>query len=174
MMGIPGSLAYTAAQNQEQFTQMKLHSCVLALALGSVGFRSPLPAQQPLPSPTPTAQPSPAPTPAQEVPAIDGAIGPCSVEFTVNDGYAKPVYAATVKVRIAYGFGGIKKLDLEAGTNSDGKVKFKGLPAKVHNPPLEFHASKDDLTGLASYNPVIECQAKHDIILEKVKPPAGL
>jgi hypothetical protein len=122
----------------------------------------------------PSSTPTPQPTPAQEVPAIDGAIGPCSVEFTVNDGNAKPVYAATVKVRIAYGFGGIKKLDLEAGTNSDGKVKFKGLPAKVRNPPLEFHASKDDLTGVASYNPATECQAKHDIILEKVKPPAGL
>ena len=81
--------------------------------------------------------------------------------------------AATVKVHMAYGFGGIRKLDLEAGTNSDGKVRFKGLPAKVHNPPLEFHASKDDLAGLASFNPATECQAKHDIILEKVKPPAG-
>jgi hypothetical protein len=120
----------------------------------------------------PTPSPSPAPTPAQEVPAIDGGIGPCSVEFTVTDGYAKPVYAATVKVHIAYGFGGIRKLDLEVGTNSDGKVKFKGLPVKVHNPPLEFHATKDQLTGLASYNPANECQARHDIVLEKLAQPA--
>jgi hypothetical protein len=125
------------------------------------------------PTPTPTAKPSPTPTPAQEVPAIDGGIGPCSIDLTVTDGYAKPVYAATVKVHIAYGFGGIRKLDLEAGTNSDGKVKFKGLPVKVRNPPLEFHASKDDLIGLANYDPATECQARHDIILEKVKPPAG-
>jgi hypothetical protein len=90
----------------------------------------------------------------------------------VTNGDAKPVYAATVKVRIAYGFGGIRKLDLEAGTNSDGKVKFKGLPVKVRNPPLEFHATKDQLTGLASYNPATECQSKHDIVLEKLTPPA--
>jgi hypothetical protein len=139
---------------------------VLALACASQSSSQ----TQPSPSPTPTAKPSPTPTPAQEVPAIDGGIGPCSIDLTVTDGYAKPVYAATVKVHITYGFGGIRKLDLEAGTNSDGKVKFKGLPVKVRNPPLEFHASKDDLTGLASYNPATECQARHDIILEKVKP----
>lgn len=109
----------------------------------------------------------------QEIPVIDGNAGPCSVELTVTDGQGKGVYGATVKVHMAYGFGGIRKLDLEAGTNSDGKVRFKGLPIKVHNPPLEFHAAKDDLTGLASFNPATECQAKHDIILEKVKPPAG-
>jgi hypothetical protein len=126
------------------------------------------------PTPTPAAKPSPSPTPAQEVPVIDGAVGPCSLELTVTDGYAKPVYDATVKVHMAYGFGGIRKLDLEAGTNSDGKVKFKGLPAKVHNPPLEFHATKDQLSGLASYNPATECQAKHDVVLEKLaQPPAS-
>lgn len=122
--------------------------------------------QQPAPSP----QPSPAS--AQQVPTIDGGLGPCSVELTVTDGQAKGVFNATVKVHIAYGFAGIRKMDLEAGTNSDGKVLFKGLPAKVHNPPLEFHASKNDLTGLASYNPATECQARHDIILEKLAQPS--
>jgi hypothetical protein len=100
---------------------------------------------------------------------MDGGVGPCSVEFTVIGVGGKPVYAATVKVHMAYGFAGIRKLDLEAGTNSDGKLRFKGLPAKVHNPPLEFHGSKDDLTGLATYNPALECQAKHDMVLEKPK-----
>ncbi len=102
---------------------------------------------------------------------MDGGAGPCSLELTVTDGHGKGVYAATVKVHMAYGFAGIRKLDLEAGTNTDGKVKFTGLPAKVHNPPLEFHATKDQLTGLASYNPASECQAKHDISLEKLAPP---
>ena len=100
---------------------------------------------------------------------IDGGAGPCSVEFTVIDAQAKPQYAATVKVHITYGFAGIKKLDLEAGTNVNGKVKFKGLPAKVHRPPLEFNATKDELTGVATYNPATECEATHDIMLEKPK-----
>jgi hypothetical protein len=104
---------------------------------------------------------------------MDGGAGPCSVELTVTDAAGKPVYAAIVKVHMAYGFAGIRKLDLEAGTNSNGRVKFTGLPARVHNPPLEFHASKDQLVGLAAYNPETECQGKHDIMMDKPKQPTG-
>ena len=104
---------------------------------------------------------------AEKIPIMDGGAGPCSVEFTVLGRDGKPVYAATVKVHIAYGFAGAHKLDLEAGTNSDGKLKFIGLPARVHRPPLEFHASKDSIEGLATYDPAAECQAKHDITLDK-------
>jgi hypothetical protein len=85
----------------------------------------------------------------------------------------KPVYAATVKVHIAYGFGGMRRLDLEAGTNSDGKVKFTDLPRRVARPPLEFHALKDEFEGVAAYDPSTECQAKHDITLEKSKAQDG-
>jgi|SRR5215469_4538622 len=118
-------------------------------------------------------QPSQPQQPAQpqqsdDVPTIDGGVGPCSVEFTITDADTKPVYAATVKVHITYGFAGVRKLDLEAGTNAQGKVLFKGLPIRVHNPPVEFHASKNELTGTASYNPATECQAKHSIMLGKV------
>ena len=96
---------------------------------------------------------------------IDGGAGSCSLELTVTTADGKPVYAATVKVHMAYGFAGVRKLDLEAGTNADGKVKFTGLPSRVHRPPLEFQASKDKLTGSATYNPDAECHARHDIIL---------
>jgi hypothetical protein len=64
----------------------------------------------------------------------------------------------------------VRKLDLDAGTNIDGKVKFIGLPSRVRRPPLEFQASKDQLLGTATYDPDSECQAKHDIVLEKPKP----
>ena len=100
---------------------------------------------------------------------MDGAAGPCSLDLTVTGADGKPAYAATVKVHIEYGFGGFHKLDLEAGTNSDGKVKFTGLPARVHRPPLEFHALKDNFEGTATYDPSAECQAKHDIALQKSK-----
>jgi hypothetical protein len=103
---------------------------------------------------------------------MDGEAGPCSLELTVNGPDGKPVYAAKVKVHIAYGFGGFHKLDLEAGTNSDGKLKFTGLPARVHRPPLEFQASKDDLEGVATYDPSSECQGKHDVTVNKRKPDA--
>lgn len=106
---------------------------------------------------------------AQQVPIMNGEAGPCSLELTVMGPDQKPVYAAKVKVHIAYGFGGIRRLDLEAGTNSDGKLKFTGLPARVHRPPLEFRASKDDLEGVATYDPTSECQGKHDLTLSKHK-----
>jgi len=114
-----------------------------------------------------------APAPNEKVPIIEGGAGPCSLELTVVGGDGKPVYAATVKVHIAYGFGGMRKLDLEAGTNSDGKVKFAGLPARVQRPPLEFQASKDEFTGVAAFYPSKECQGRHDITLAKSKTQDG-
>jgi len=121
----------------------------------------------------PYQQPAQPPQPAQpqqadDVPVIDGKVGPCSVELTITDADNKPVFGATVKVHIAYGFAGVRKLDLEAGTNAQGKILFKGLPLRVHSPPVEFHASKNDLTGTATYNPGTECQAKRSIMLGKV------
>jgi hypothetical protein len=101
---------------------------------------------------------------AHSVPVIDGGAGPCSLELHVTaDG--KPVYAATIKVRIAYGFVGTRKLDLQAATNIDGKVKFTGIPEKVKRPPLLFNASLDKLAGTVEYDPATECQGQHDLAL---------
>lgn len=109
----------------------------------------------------------------EQIPVMDGGAGPCSLELTITDTLAKPVYAAIIKVHIAYGFAGIRRLDLEAGTNSDGKVKFTGLPRRVHQAPLEFRASKDDLQGLATYDPSAECDAKRSISISKTKAEAS-
>ena len=117
-------------------------------------------AQQASPSPASSA-PS-----AQAVPVMDGEAGPCSVELTVTaDG--KPIDAANIKVHIAYGFAGVRRLDLEAYTNAQGKVKFTGLPDRVRRPPLQFRASKGELAGMATYDPQTECQARHDIPLNQ-------
>ena len=101
------------------------------------------------------------------MPVIDGEAGPCSVEFTVTTADGKPAGAATVKVHIAYGFGGFHKLDLQAGTNADGKVTFTGLPSRVRRSLLTFEASKDQLVGTANYDPATECQGKREIKLGK-------
>jgi hypothetical protein len=106
---------------------------------------------------------------APQIPVMDGGAGRCSVLLTVTaDG--KPVNAADVKVHIEYGFGGFHRLDLEAYTNEAGLLKFTGLPAKVRR-PLEFRASKDQLSGIATYDPAAECEAKHDLPLEKQAQP---
>jgi len=100
------------------------------------------------------------------VPSVDGGIGSCSVVFTVTDGKGAPIYLAKVKVHISYGFLGAHKMDLEVGTNVDGKARFEGLPSKAKE-ALHFLASKDDKEGSAFYDPNKDCNGKHDIVLLK-------
>ena len=109
---------------------------------------------------------SPAKRADSSVQSSDGGAGPCSVMLTATAD-SKPVVAADVKVHVEYGFAGARRLDLEAYTGNDGKVKFTGLPARVHRPPLQFKASKDALAGTAVYNPEAECNAEHEIILTR-------
>ena len=107
---------------------------------------------------------------APPVTTIDAALGHCSLDVAVTTADGRPAAAASVRVHIAYGFGGFHKLDLEAGTNVDGKVKFTGLPSPVRRPPLRFHAfAKDNgqLTGDADYDPAAECHAQRTITLSK-------
>src|SRR5437899_7902043 len=111
------------------------------------------------------------PQQADDIPATDGGSGPCSVEFTVTDSDAKPIYAARIDVHLAYGFAGAHKLDMGVYTNVQGKARFTGIPARVRKPPIEFRAKKDDLIGMATMDPATECQAKHDIVLAKAKAP---
>ena len=109
------------------------------------------------------------PAAPDDIPVTDGGSGPCSIEFSVTDSDAKPVYAARIDVHIAYGFAGAHKLDMGVYTNAQGKAKFIGIPAKVKKPPIEFKATKGDLIGLATMDPATECQARHDIVMDKKK-----
>ena len=123
-----------------------------------------------------TSQPanSPATLEPQAVPVLDGGAGSCSAEFTVTTAEGKPAEGAKVKVHISYRFGGFHKLDLEASTNSDGKVKFTGLPSKVRRSQLEFEAAKDQWAGTATVDPEKECQAKREIKLGAKSASGGL
>lgn len=100
------------------------------------------------------------------VPAIDGALGPCTADFTINDSAGKPVYAAKIKVHIAYGFASVRKLDLEVSTNSDGKARFTGLPNRVKR-GLFFEATESDRTASAFDDPSTTCQAQFTLVLRK-------
>jgi hypothetical protein len=111
-------------------------------------------------------QPAPSAKP-DDIPVTDGTSGPCSIEFSVTDADGKPVYAARIDVHLSYGAFGAYKLDMGVYTNTQGKARFTGIPAKVKKPPIEFNAKKDDLVGLASMDPATECQARHDIVMDK-------
>ena len=100
------------------------------------------------------------------IPSVDAGISTCSADFTITDTNNKPVYAAKVKVHIAYGFASMRKIDLEVGTNVDGKGRFIGLPNRVKN-GLFFDASEGDRTGNAFQDVSKTCQAQFTIVLRK-------
>jgi hypothetical protein len=103
------------------------------------------------------------------VPSMDGGIGPCTADFTITDSAGAPVYAAKVKVHIAYGFMNARKLDLELGTNVDGKARFTGLPDHIKH-GLYFQASEGDRSGEAFDDPANTCKAQFTITLQKKTP----
>lgn len=108
---------------------------------------------------------TPAPDP-HAVPVLDGGAGPCSADFTITDAAGAPIYAAKIKVHIAYRFGSFHKLDLELSTNVDGKARVTGLPNRVKR-GLNFQASEGDRTGEASVDPSTTCNATLTIPLQK-------
>jgi hypothetical protein len=101
---------------------------------------------------------------SHSIPSIDGAIGTCSAAFTVTDEAAAPVYDAKIRVHIAYGFMYLHKMDLEVGTNVDGKARFTGLPART-KVGLNFQASKADREGTAFVDPSTTCKSDLTLVL---------
>jgi hypothetical protein len=106
------------------------------------------------------------PVDPKTVPVIDAAIGPCSADFIITDTAGAPVYAAKIKVHIAYGFMNARKLDLEIGTNADGKARFIGLPDRLKH-GLYFEASEGDRSGQAFDDPANTCKAQFTVALRK-------
>lgn len=108
---------------------------------------------------------------SEKVPEISGNLGGCSVEVRVIDSAGKPVYGAQVSVHMRYGFGGFHRLDLQIGTNSDGRARFVGLTERARM-PLSFYA---DYHGRETVVPVDlrqTCHQKQDAsIPDKPAPP---
>lgn len=103
---------------------------------------------------------------AHTVPVLDGGIGHCTADLTITDANGAPVYAATIKVHIAYGFANARKLDLQLGTNVDGKARFTGLPDKIKH-GFYFHATEGDREGEAFDDPTNTCNAQLLITIRK-------
>ena len=95
---------------------------------------------------------------------ISARLGPCAADFTVTDATSSPVYAATVHVRIRYGFLGLKRMDLEVGTDSDGKARVEGLPASAK--PLVYDISSADKKTTVEQILATRCQATYAVALK--------
>ena len=126
-----------------------LKHAVGALALGLLFAPAILAAQQSVP-----------------VPQVNANLGPCTVDFTVSEKADQPLFNAEISVKIAYGFMGVKKMDLKVGTNNEGKARFVGLPDKVRKPPLEFVVNAKGMTKTVNYWPSVKCQARYSVIME--------
>lgn len=112
----------------------------------------------------PALQSQTAPADPKAMSAIDGGLGSCTTDFTINDAAGAPVYDAKIRVHIAYGFMSLHKLDLEVGTNAAGKARFTGLPDKSKQ-GLFFQASAAGREGSAFVDPANTCKAELTIAL---------
>ena len=110
---------------------------------------------------------APQSTPAPQEPdlaVISARLGDCSAEFTVRDEDREPVYAAIVHVRVRYGFLGLKRMDLEVGTNSEGRARVEGLPEKAR--PLVYEVSHDDKKATVTQDLATACRETYDVSLK--------
>lgn len=103
---------------------------------------------------------------AKTVSEVDAGLGPCTADFVITDEAGAPVYAANVRVHIAYGFMSLHKFDLQVGTNAEGKARFTGLPENSKQ-GLFFRATDADREGTAFDNPSKTCKAQFTIVLRK-------
>ncbi len=99
-----------------------------------------------------------------DVPVVDGGIGTCRADFTVKDEAGKPIYDAKIKVTLRWGFFNKRKLDLEIGTNGDGKARVIGLPDSPKK-PLEFQIKSGTITKSIEDDPSANCTAVYEVTL---------
>jgi hypothetical protein len=76
------------------------------------------------------------------------------------------VQDAKVRVRINYGFMGVRRLDLEVVTNADGKARFAGLPNNLKR-ALYFYAESGKLRGTAVNDAALKCNASHTLTMRE-------
>ena len=148
-------------KDKNALTRLPLLVAVIMLTLSGLAVSQT--AAPPPAAPPPDAKAAPAAAP---VPVIDGGIGNCSADFIVNDADGKPVYAATIKVHIEYGFMYLRKLDLQIGTNADGKARFTGFPDRVKH-GLFFEASEGDRVAEAFDDPSTNCKNQFTVVLRR-------
>src|SRR5512146_2048867 len=95
---------------------------------------------------------------------ISADLGTCSAEFHVTDMSGKGIYNAKVHTVIRYGFMSKRKLELDAGTNADGRARFVKLPNETKR-PIQFTVTNGADKATRSYDPATDCHAQYDIPL---------
>ena len=107
---------------------------------------------------------APAPGAPPEIPVLNARLGGCSAEFLVKDAVGLPVYLALVHVNVRYGPLNVKRMDIEVGTNSDGKAQIKGLPDKAK--AMTYDVQKDDKKATVDQDVAKMCEGKFEVTLK--------
>ncbi len=105
-----------------------------------------------------------------EGPVVKGGGGTCSADFVVTDSSGKGLYDAKIRIQLRYGFLGARRLELEVGTNAEGKARLEGLPDRVRR-PTEFKVQRGGQSKSVPYDPEANCHARHEVTLGE-KPAA--
>jgi len=92
------------------------------------------------------------------------------VDFVVTDASGKGIFDAKIRIQIKYRFGGFHKLDLEVGTNSEGKARMEGLPDKTKK-PAAFTIRHGELSKTVPYDPTANCHARQEVTLGEKPTP---
>jgi hypothetical protein len=103
--------------------------------------------------------------PVNPVTEISADLGPCSAEFHVTDMAGNPLYNAKVHTIIRYGFLSKRKLELDAGTNADGRARFIKLPDTLKK-PVEFSITNGIDTATRNFSPATDCHASFNVPLQ--------
>ena len=82
----------------------------------------------------------------------------------MKDADDKPIYAATIHVRVRYGLWGMKRMDLEVGTSPGGKARVEGLPDKGRR--LAYDIQKADKKAVVEQNLSDNCHATYEVSLK--------
>ncbi len=107
---------------------------------------------------------APAAPPPSTVTEISADLGPCVVEFKVTDLAGNGLYNAKIHTLIRYGFMSKRKLELEAGTNADGRARFTHLPSSIKK-PIVFDIRYAEQTASYSFDPATNCEVSYTVPL---------
>jgi hypothetical protein len=103
-------------------------------------------------------------SPPQETPALEAKLGTCSADFTVKDAQGKPVYHAIIRVSVRYGPLNVKRMDLEVGTDTNGKARLGTLPDKAK--PMTYEITLGDKKTTVEQVVAKTCHGMFDVLLK--------
>jgi len=107
----------------------------------------------------------------RSIPSADAGRGPCTVDFRVIGSQRKPVAKAWIYVEIKHGFLGLKKIELQVPTDSDGRARVTGLSFKTRKDPLAFRVQHGDDYRVIYHYPAGDCDARFIVALPKTQNP---